>query len=49
MGISRNWATAHFLTFKAEAPGLVEVHSATVLELFGSNQFMLCPQAVSFF
>ena len=26
-----------------EAQGLVEVDLCTILDLFGSNQFMLCP------
>ena len=30
------------------AQGLVEVDSSTVLDLFGGNQFMSCPQATSF-
>ena len=29
--------------------GLAEVNSATILNLFGSNYFMLCSQAMSFF
>ena len=75
MGISRNWATAHFLTFivglgtlmvpvgvsfsllmcynelmcYTEAQGLVEVDSSAILDLFGSNQFMFYPRAMSFF
>ena len=35
-----------------EAQGLVEVDSsdsAIILDLFGSNQFMLCPRSTSFF
>ena len=63
VGISRNWATAHFLVFDGElrtvtAPvgvpfsllmcfsevqGLVDVDLSTILDLFGSNQFMSCP------
>ena len=37
-----NWAYA-------EAQGLVRVDSSTILELYGSNQFMLGPRAMSFF
>ena len=29
--------------------GLVEVDSSAILDLFGSNQFTLCPQAIPFF
>ena len=31
------------------AQGLVEVDSSAVLDLFGSNEFMSCPRAMSFF
>ena len=32
-----------------EAQGLVEVASSAILDLLGSNQFMPCPRAMSFF
>ena len=32
-----------------EAQGLVEADLSAILNLFGSNQFMSCPQAMSFF
>ena len=32
-----------------EFQGLVEVSSSTVLDLFGSNQFVSCPQVMSLF
>ena len=32
-----------------EAQGLVEVDSAAILDPLGSNQFMSCPWAMSFF
>ena len=32
-----------------EVQGLVEIGLSAILDLFGSNQFMSCPQAVSFF
>ena len=33
----------------AEVQDLVEVDSSAILDLFGSNQFLSCPQAMSFF
>ena len=33
----------------SEAQGLVEVDLSAILEAFGSNQFMSCPRAMSFF
>ena len=33
----------------SEVQGLVEADSSTTLDLAGSNQFMLCPQWLSFF
>ena len=32
-----------------EAQGLVEDDSSAILDLFGSNQFMSCPQTLSLF
>ena len=70
VGISRNWATAHFLILMVslgtviapvgvsfsllmsaytEAQGLVQVDLSAILDTFGSNQFMSCPRAISFF
>ena len=32
-----------------EAQGLVEVYLSVILDLFDSNQFLLCPWAMPFF
>lgn len=52
--LSRRWLVSHLdaniLQWAYnEAQHPLEVESSTILDLFGSNQFMSCPQALSFF